>query len=247
MQVTRYAAGRHMERHCDGRARVSVVVSGALRESAGRYEVDAGPLSIAVKSPDVLHATRFGPEGACVASIDIDAISDSEWTIPRWRWSTENRLRAELRAFIAAIVELRAAPEDPDAVDGLREACLVLLDRLKGVEPIRDAGLGWLRGVRDRIDCAPEQAISVCRLARDAGVSPTHLTRCFKAVYGCTVVDHRKRQRVRSALQQLTRPGAELVDVALRAGFHDQAHFTRQFRAVTGTTPGTWRQYLLRN
>ncbi len=32
-----------------------------------------------------------------------------------------------------------------------------------------------------------------------------------------------------------------LADLALQAGYSDQAHFQREFRASTGTTPGTFR------
>jgi transcriptional regulator GlxA family with amidase domain len=32
-----------------------------------------------------------------------------------------------------------------------------------------------------------------------------------------------------------------IADVAAAAGFHDQSHLTRQFRALLGTTPGAYR------
>lgn len=36
-------------------------------------------------------------------------------------------------------------------------------------------------------------------------------------------------------------PAIDLADLALRAGYSDQAHFQREFRALTGITPGTFR------
>ncbi|MCC5887872.1 MAG: helix-turn-helix transcriptional regulator [Gammaproteobacteria bacterium] len=36
-------------------------------------------------------------------------------------------------------------------------------------------------------------------------------------------------------------PASGLADLALQAGYSDQAHFQREFRALTGITPGTFR------
>jgi AraC-like DNA-binding protein len=44
--------------------------------------------------------------------------------------------------------------------------------------------------------------------------------------------------RLERARRWLERPGAGLSDVALRAGFADQAHFTRHFKREFGVTPG---------
>jgi AraC family transcriptional regulator len=46
--------------------------------------------------------------------------------------------------------------------------------------------------------------------------------------------------RLERARRLLERPGAALSDVAVRAGFADQAHFTRLFKREFGVTPGAF-------
>ena len=244
-----YEPNTHMPYHCDGQTRLSLILAGRVHETAGRRQTEAGVLGVALKSADARHATRFGPEGACVASIDLDQLAtpdDQCWYTPHWRWACGVELRPELHATITAIVEMHRMPQHPDALDALREACLLLSDRLSTREsPQRQPASAWLRAVRERLDDAPEAFFTVADLAREAGVSTTHLTRRFRAAYGQSVTGYRTVKRIQRALQQLSVPNCRLADVAIEAGFHDQAHFTRHFRAVTGTTPDTWRRQLL--
>jgi len=44
------------------------------------------------------------------------------------------------------------------------------------------------------------------------------------------------------ACQELTAGDAPLAEVALRAGFADQSHFTREFRRHVGVTPAAFRR-----
>ena len=40
----------------------------------------------------------------------------------------------------------------------------------------------------------------------------------------------------------LRTPGRSITDIALLCGFADQAHMTRVFTSVVGTSPGAWRR-----
>ncbi|MEM7054401.1 MAG: AraC family transcriptional regulator [Pseudomonadota bacterium] len=247
VRTVRYSPNQRMVRHCDGHSRISVVLAGTLRETAAkRREAEVGVLGVAVKSADAPHATQFGPHGACVASIDLDRlIDDDRRSRTRWRWMPGPALDKELRATLTALVEIRAQPAHGETQDGLREACLLLLDRLASAPPHRRAERSWLRSVRERIDDAPQDSPGVTELAGEVGVSTTHLTRCFNAAYGRSVTDYRTLRRIERAVDRLAEPGARLAEVAIETGFHDQAHFTRRFRALIGTTPALWRRRLL--
>ncbi len=77
-------------------------------------------------------------------------------------------------------------------------------------------------------------------LARAAGLSPHHFLRVFKAETGLPPHAFQIQQAIEHA-KTLLAEGAPISQAALDAGFADQSHFSRLFRAFTGATPG---QYL---
>jgi AraC-like DNA-binding protein len=66
------------------------------------------------------------------------------------------------------------------------------------------------------------------------------LARQFRAVVGTSPYRYSLLRRLAQGRDQIAR-GRPLVDVALVAGFADQAHFTRMFAAAFGFTPGQYR------
>lgn len=50
------------------------------------------------------------------------------------------------------------------------------------------------------------------------------------------------KARVERAKDLLKEGNTPLAAVAIRVGFADQAHLTRVFRKIVGTTPGAWRR-----
>lgn len=237
--------------HCDGRSRLSLVLAGRIRETSGREEALAQTFGVALKTADALHTTHIGPEGAWVASIDLEAFAaDPEASgfasLPPWRWVPGKALLPEIRNAISAIVSYRRFHDLPESKDALREATVLLTDGIRRGSPAEAQNAPpWLRIVRERIDDASEEPVSVAALAKLAGVSPTHLTRRFRAAYGLSVTAYRNLRRVRLAVHRLADPVHSLVEVAIESGFHDQSHFSHHFRNLTGTTPGAWRRDLL--
>ncbi|MDA0990225.1 MAG: helix-turn-helix domain-containing protein [Verrucomicrobia bacterium] len=93
---------------------------------------------------------------------------------------------------------------------------------------------------RLRDDHAPS---SLSDLARQANVSPSHLSRLFKSQTGLSLVDFRNRQRIERFLtyyglgQRRT-----MLDAALAAGFGSYAQFHRVFKQVMHLSPQAWRR-----
>jgi AraC-like DNA-binding protein len=73
-----------------------------------------------------------------------------------------------------------------------------------------------------------------------ASLSASHLIRAFKAVHGLTPHAYQLNCRIEFCRAQL-RAGHSLAEVALAAGFSDQAHFQRSFKKYVAATPGQYR------
>jgi len=85
--------------------------------------------------------------------------------------------------------------------------------------------------------------LSTDQLANNNGFSRRKLERLFKAQVGLAPNTLKQLQRVGIARALLkTQPQPSLTDVAMYCGYYDQAHFIRHFKAITGQTPGAYRQ-----
>jgi AraC-like DNA-binding protein len=75
-------------------------------------------------------------------------------------------------------------------------------------------------------------------LAADAGWSRRHFDRRFLATYGIAPKHFARIVRLQHVARRLAlRPANRLLDLALDAGYFDQAHFNHDLRALTGKTP----------
>jgi AraC-like DNA-binding protein len=117
--------------------------------------------------------------------------------------------------------------------------------RLQAIEE----GLGrWLRSAEPEpilataLDTilASRGMVSVARLARLAGWSPRHLQRVFRERVGVGPKMFCRIVRFKDALHALRhRPRPDLLQVALEAGYYDQAHFIHDFDRFYGSSPST--------
>lgn len=127
---------------------------------------------------------------------------------------------------------------------GLVNALLALLFDIHE-DGQRKSGLsrGQLRLVTEFIEANCFRPIRLGELAALVDLSETHLSHAFKASTGLPPHRWQMRARIRKVQERLRRETATLSEVALAAGFSDQAHFTRVFKAVVGLTPAEWRRH----
>jgi AraC-like DNA-binding protein len=79
--------------------------------------------------------------------------------------------------------------------------------------------------------------LAVTPLARELSVSERHLNMVFQREVGASPKTVGRVARLGRVLDALSTGGGDFVQVALDCGYYDQAHFNREFRALTGLTP----------
>lgn len=77
-------------------------------------------------------------------------------------------------------------------------------------------------------------------ICAEAGLSASHLIRAFKRAHGLTPHAYQLNCRIEFCRSRL-RAGDSLAQVALEAGFSDQAHFHRSFKRFVAATPGQYQ------
>jgi AraC-like DNA-binding protein len=112
-----------------------------------------------------------------------------------------------------------------------------VLDRIAKQRDGPAPELGWAW----RQLSASHGRVEVATLAREVGWSRRHLGERFRREFGLTPKIAGRVMRFELAHRLLKaphRPG--LADVAVRAGFYDQAHLHREWRELAGCTPRRW-------
>lgn len=230
-------------RHAHAETTVTLVLAGSLRETVGSTQEIARALSVVVKPGDTEHADQFGDRGARTLQIGLaarDATTLREWepSTRTWRWTHAG---PAVPAFLRLFALLPARPRD----DALIERGVA--DVLASLREVRDDSShvppAWLRHVREEIDdCG--SSVRVRSLAASAGVHPVYLARQFRRFFGSSVVSYLQRQRVMRAAELIASSSMPLSAVAFQAGFADQSHLNRSFRAGTGFTPGAYAGFI---
>jgi AraC-like DNA-binding protein len=202
---------------------------------------------VVVLHPDELHDGRAGTAagfGYGIVYVDPALIAAAVATI--------RGCRAPLPFVREPVVEspvlaqairaaFRAAPE-PLAVDALvvRLAEGLLEHDVPRPRPgpprrLDHAALGRARAFLE----ARRALVRSSELEAITGLDRYELARQFRAAYGTSPYRYSVMRRLDYARAELRR-GTPLADLALAAGFADQAHFTRMFRSGFGVTPGRY-------
>lgn len=86
------------------------------------------------------------------------------------------------------------------------------------------------------------ERLTLAEIARQVHSSPFHLARVFRARTGFSIHGYRNQLRLRSSLEQLFEPDADLGLLARRLGYSSHSHFTVSFRRAFGRPPSAVRR-----
>lgn len=126
--------------------------------------------------------------------------------------------------------QLAGAADHRQRVARLERFLLARL-RERAPDPLMTAAVSWL-------ECSPP-ASRIDALARHIGLSQSALERRFRRVVGVTPKKFASMLRLQRAVRLQT-SGLDLTEVALAAGYYDQAHFNHDFRRATGSAPAAF-------
>ncbi|MDX2233053.1 MAG: AraC family transcriptional regulator [Hyphomonadaceae bacterium] len=151
-----------------------------------------------------------------------------------------------LVATTQAVVETMGA--GPGSAFAAREAGVALAAQLAAKSlrvPAKQSGglsSAQVRRVADYINDNLSNSLTLDELSALSDLSLWHFARAFKVATGFTPHQFVLSCRLAHARRLLLRTIDPIAIIAAACGFADQAHFTRSFRAVHGTTPGAYRR-----
>ncbi len=89
-----------------------------------------------------------------------------------------------------------------------------------------------------------EGRVALRAVARAVRMSYFHFSRAFKQSMGMTATNYIAERRIERAKKMLEETELSISEIALRAGFSSQSHFTTAFRRLAGATPKVFRAAL---
>jgi AraC-like DNA-binding protein len=213
-----------------------------------RTEIGAG--TVVLMNPGDVHACnpiRGEPwayrmlywDQAWIAEVQRATGSRDEGFRPLAATSLRNaRLYRELNGFYDALVDPQLAPSRKrEAAFRFMTLALRTVGATKADSSRRNAAVAHAADFI-RANCTRDLRLKEICAATD--LSPSYLTRAFKAQYGMSPHAYLVNCRIEFSRQQLRR-GVPLAEVALAAGFCDQAHLQRSFKKFVAATPGEYQ------
>jgi AraC family transcriptional regulator len=181
----------------------------------------------------ITHPTDEGDD--CTAlRFDSDAVTDALGAAgdAARAWILDARTHRAIHRWAACALQ---------ATDELErdEAALEILTAVGRMKPVVPAArdVARLEGVRERIAAGVHEQTAIAALARDAGLSPFHLARRFRAWTGSSLHQYRLALRLGLARTRIRDGANDMTRLALDLGFATPAHFSASFRKSFGCTP----------
>lgn len=101
-----------------------------------------------------------------------------------------------------------------------------------------------LERVRHFIDRHYSERLDLDRLAREAGLSPSHFLRCFKRRFGETPHRYLTRRRIRRSQELLRSGDLSVTEICLEVGLESLGSFSSLFHRWVGEPPARYRRRL---
>ncbi len=151
--------------------------------------------------------------------------------------SRDLKLRAGFGSLYSALIDDGAEPLHKESA---AVSFFTLLHERLGCEKAAPVDNAKLKRAANFIADNHARSLKLDEISHTAGVSPSSLIRAFKKHFGMTPHAYLTNRRVQFARVELRR-GRPIADVALAAGFADQAHLQRAFKQLLAATPGHYR------
>lgn len=129
----------------------------------------------------------------------------------------------------------------PEAVDALK-AGFRPCKRCRPDKAVFAPDLELVRRAQAIYDTNYHQSMEINYLARQLGISTSHLVRLFKQHNGLTPTQYITRLRVDQAAALLTQEKVSIIEIAHMSGFKSLSNFYKCFKRQLGYTPGEYRK-----
>jgi len=239
-----YAAFLQTPTHIHSTAHISFVLAGGFEQTYGLKNRSQKRLTTTFYSPQKCQSETFSAEGCRLFNVELD----SAWYQRFQQYGVITEDSVEFNAGSIALLMSKIVDEF-QALDDLSHLVVegllleIIGEASRKFRAYQSRHTSWLTRARDILHDHFAENLTIAQIASLVDMHPIRLATAFRQQYRCTIGDYRRRLRIEFACRELTNTRASLTEVALAAGFADQAHFSRTFKRLTGTTPAKFRAH----
>jgi len=237
-----YPAGYKTRSHSHDAPLFCLVQEGSLTQTYGSKTREGQPMTLIGLAPDEVHEDNFHKRGR-VFIIEIG----QSWMARVLDYSTLFDEPVDFRGGLAPWLALRLYNEFQQedqlsalSIEGLTLELIAEAARHYRRPPERRPSR-WLIQAKELLNERFSETLALKKIAKAVEIHPVHLARGFHQFYGCTIGEYVRRRRIEFASREILMCDVPLSQIALRAGFYDQSHFSRVFKRVMGLTPTKFR------
>jgi len=230
--------------HSHERAIFAVIVQGAIESEIRTRRLECTSSTAWTEPIEERHANRVSQAGARVLVIQPDP-KDEDGLAP-FRKLLDGVAHGHHAGIAMDALRIMTEMDEPDdvsafAIDGLVLTMLATGARVFGPRRFHAAPPPWILAAQELLHAHFREHLELAAVARTLGVHPANLSRTFRRHFHSSPGDYVRALRLHWAAERLAASEDSISRVAVRAGFSDQAHLTREFRRRMGVTPATWR------
>jgi AraC family transcriptional regulator len=238
-----HEASSILSRHTHDDPTICCVQSGRFTEYYAGKAVDCDPRMLKVTPAGEPHWNRFNDVQTLGVRIDVhcDRFRESE-AVTRM---LGERLFFAAGAFAELTGQLLFELRQSDTVSELATEGLLLelIARMARAAEVRSGDLpAWLVRADEFVRESYRSPLTIATVAGNVGVRPATLAQAYRRAFGRSIADQVRNLRMEYAARALTSSAVPLAEIALRAGFYDQSHFSNAFKRHYGTTPAAYRR-----
>jgi len=238
-----YAPGVEIPRHAHKNPYFIFTLAGSQEEFFGSRSRAYVPGTLAFHPAGETHWERPGPSGMRALHVEFGSAwmerhpeisrfleKGTDFQCGRFGWLAQ-RIYREFCCFD----DVASA-----AIEGLVLEMLAHASRFRSDQS--DTGKQkWLIEAEELIRARFSEPLSLSDIANAIEVHPVSLARTFRRRHQSTVGEFIRRLRIEAACKAILAGDQKLSAIAVMVGFADQAHFSRTFKRIVGTTPNRFR------
>jgi AraC family transcriptional regulator len=242
LRESRYPPRLMLKKHAHEYPYFCFVLKGSYSEMLRGQSRDCGLFSLTLQGAGEIHTNHFHESGGHLFSVELEP----QWVarLKEYSITLEPSTNFCVGSLPALAMRLYREFRNSDHASALAIEAL-------GLELMVEASRSTIRVGRrashivklatEFLEANLSEHISLATVAEAIGTHPAYLARAFRQRHGCSVGEYLRQLRIEFACRQMASSETSLSEIALAAGFSDQAHFSRTFRNLTRMTPTQYR------